>query len=691
MTTSTDDIIDYQREEASQNAYRYRQDWLQETIQQCARRLESNSRVDYVRVARTLQEVLPRLQTHASKPFDEYEATEADADDWYWDEFAQFSRSTGAVSNALASSDDPETVGQARQVLEGALSTTARIAEREGIIKGQYTKTAAAKGLSGRTIGRVYKDPQMPFEDEVEVTVEAGTIKSFFCGGTNTGKSTAAEGQFQDYYWRNFIDGKKPTKCIDPFDFSVAENIFYDVEQSDDDLRDALDEMDLPKDFSDTDLDPSLEVFVPLTRNLSDLELPYDTESDDDDAFVPRPFVIPASEISQDLFVSVLTARVSNSEADTLSEVYEAVDRERSDWRLEHLAQEVAQRDELSDKHQRKAIRVIQSLQDYGFIRQSPSEYELDWDRIFRDTETVTAFNQLLCGNKRQQLFVLAWILEQMWDARTQIARYPQMAMMLRELWAYAPQNRREEDDAICAALQERIVSLLTRYLRQNRDVRTHVIADTQNLRDINIGVRTEFNRYCLFQGKRWMAEKIFEWTGNDKVDSFVKRITPDVGECGITGVIGPAFEHSRIEYVAPVALAPPLHHHHDKDDGNGFLVRPELVDDEELRRPADVEGVEWPADLPSELQIPPPDELLTDDEGDEDGESSASQKEYHRHEARNRRSNGLSYRDIRRKIPNNPNTGNPYSVSTIKDWVDDVEPNSSTGENSPSPEPADD
>jgi len=378
----------------------------------------------------------------------------------------------------------------------------------------------------------------------------------------------------------------------------------------------------------------------------------------------------------------VLTARVSNSEADTLSEVYEAVDRERSDWRLEHLAQEVAQRDELSDKHQRKAIRVIQSLQDYGFIRQSPSEYELDWDRIFRDTETVTAFNQLLCGNKRQQLFVLAWILEQMWDARTQIARYPQMAMMLRELWAYAPQNRREEDDAICAALQERIVSLLTRYLRQNRDVRTHVIADTQNLRDINIGVRTEFNRYCLFQGKRWMAEKIFEWTGNDKVDSFVKRITPDVGECGITGVIGPAFEHSRIEYVAPVALAPPLHHHHDKDDGNGFLVRPELVDDE---------GVEWPADLPSELQIPPPDELLTDDEGDEDGESSASQKEYHRHEARNRRSNGLSYRDIRRKIPNNPNTGNPYSVSTIKDWVDDVEPNSSTGENSPSPEPADD
>jgi len=401
--------------------------------------------------------------------------------------------------------------------------------------------------------------------------------------------------------------------------------------------------------------------------------------------------VIPAAEISQDLFVAVLTARVSNTEQDTLREVYEAVDRERSEWSLKHLAEEVASRDELSDTHQRKAIRVIRSLQDMGFIRQANSDYELDWDRIFNATDLVTSINQLVCRNDRERLFVLAWILEQMWERRNRTVHYPQMAMMLRELWAYVPQRNLEHDDDIAAALQGRIIYLLTRFLRQNRDVRTHVVGDTQNVADVNRGVREEFNRFCLFEASFSPAEKFFEWTGNQRVESFVGSITTDVGECGIVGMIGPAFEHTHVEYLAPVAMAPPSHHHHDKDDGNGFLVRCDLVEAEEPRAPATDDDCTWPIDVPEDLQIPTPEELLSDDEDDEEPESSVSPSDYHRKEARNRRRNGQSYRAIRDSIPNNPDTGNPYSVSTIKNWTDDVQSNTQQADSGGMAELADD
>jgi len=680
--------VQHGQNEQQSREHRNRTDRLKAAIEKCSHALERGTRDDYYYIARRLDEtILPALRDHTSKPLDDFDTELDGREDWDWVALSRFLNNAGSIIATLeqaqtAQSSDLLTLqsagyidstSAARDTVERALHSVSCILEQVGVVKGKYTKTADAVGFSGQKIGRVYKDPKMPFDDEVEVIIEAGTIKSLYCGGTNAGKSTAAEGQFQDYYWRNFIDGKKDTKCIDPFDFSVAENVFYDVPQNDEALRDALEDMDLPADFTETDLDPKLEVYIPLSKRLTEerVDLPYDTESDE---FVPKPFAIPASDISQDLFVSILSARLSESEVHTMREVYESVDRERANWRLKHLVDEIASRDELSDKHQRKAIRVVKSLQDFGFIRESPSEYELDWHRILSETETVTAFNQLLCRNKRERLFVLAWLLEAMWRERTKVnTRYPQMAMLLREMWAYAPQNQRREDDDIAEALQERIVTLLIRYLRQNRDVRTHILGDTQNLRDINIGVREEFNRFCLFDPKRWMAEKIFEWTGNERVDSFVRRIPPEPGECGIVGAVGPAYEHTQVEYVAPTALAPPTHHHHDKDDGNGFLVRTELVEHEE---PRPVEEAGWRLKMPDELRIPEIEELLADDEdGEGDGDETPDIKVLHRQEARDRRRKGMSYRKIAKAIPNNPDTGRSYDHTTIKRWVDDIDP----------------
>lgn len=674
---------------------RNRTDRLKESIEKCSHALERGDRRHYHYIATRLAEtIIPTIREHTPKSLDEFDTDLDGREDWDWVALSRFLANSDAIISTLESgsrgrSSDHLTLQSsgyvdetttARETVRRALHSVACIAEQIGIVKGKYTKTAEAVGLSGRTIGRVYKDPKMPFGDEVEAIVDVGTIKSAFIGGTNTGKSTAGEGQYQDYYWRNFVDGGEPTKCIDPVDMSVGENIFYDVPQQDEDLRKAREDMDLEPDFTETDLDPEQEILIPLSPSLNDgrMKLPYDTEADE---YVPDPFVVPAADISQDLFVAVLTARVSNTEEDTLREVYETVDRERGDWSLKHLAEEVASRDELSDKHQRKAIRVIRSLQDMGFIRQR-GEYELDWDQIFRSTDVVTSINQLVCRNDRERLFVLAWILEQMWERRNQTVHYPQMAMMLRELWSYAPQRNMEHDDDIAAALQGRIIYLLTRFLRQNRDVRTHVVGDSQNIADVNRGVREEFNRFCLFEASFSPAEKFFEWTGNQSVESFVSNITTDVGECGIVGAIGPAYEHSRVEYLAPVAMAPPSHHHHDKDDGNGFLVRCDLVDREEPRSPATDDDIAWPIEVPEGLQIPTPDELLEDADGEDGGDGGSSEpsiEEMHRREAREMRRNGKSLRDIASAIPNNPDTGRPYYASTISTWTEDIDPNDNT------------
>lgn len=691
--------VQHGQSEQQNRERRNRTERLKAAIEKCSRALERGSRQHYQYIARRLSEtIIPTIRAHTTKSLAEFDEDLAGREDWDWVALSRFCNNADAIiatldgtggtdrSADLLSLQSAGYIGEtatARETVRRSLHSVACIAEQTGVVKGQYTKTAEAVGLSGRTIGRIYKDPKMPFDDPVEAIVDFGTIKSMFVGGTNTGKSTAGEGQFQDYYWRNFADRKQATKCIDPVDMSVGENIFYDVPQADEDLREAREDMELPADFTETDLKPEQEILIPLSPSLNDprIELPYDTETDE---YVPDPFVIPASAISQDLFIAVLTARVSNREEDTLREVYEAVDRERSGWSLKHLAEEVASRDELSDKHQRKAIRVIRSLQDMGFVRQANSGYELDWDRIFRSTDTVTSINQLVCRSDREKLFVLAWILEQMWDRRTQTIHYPQMAMMLRELWAYVPQRNIEHDDDISTALQKRIIYLLTRFLRQNRDVRTHVVGDTQNVADVNRGVREEFNRFCLFEASYSPAEKFFEWTGNQRVDSFVGNITTDVGECGIVGAVGPAYEHSRVEYLAPVAMAPPSHHHHDKDDGNGFLVRCDLVEHEEPRSPATNDDLEWPIEVPEHLQIPTPDDLLEEyaddgeDGGDGDGNSKPDITELHRREARDMRRNGVSLRDIASGIPNNPETDRPYYPSTIKTWTSDIEPNTS-------------
>jgi transcription initiation factor TFIIIB Brf1 subunit/transcription initiation factor TFIIB len=103
-------------------------------------------------------------------------------------------------------------------------------------------------------------------------------------------------------------------------------------------------------------------------------------------------------------------------------------------------------------------------------------------------------------------------------------------------------------------------------------------------------------------------------------------------------------------------------------DDCGVTSVDTSLGRNEELRQP------DWDTAVPERLTIEAYSDDEDEDEADED-EETADASTLARHEARNRRRHGESLRQIRDNIQNNPDTGNPYSLSTIQKWTDDIDP----------------
>jgi len=113
------------------------------------------------------------------------------------------------------------------------------------------------------------------------------------------------------------------------------------------------------------------------------------------------------------------------------------------------------------------------------------------------------------------------------------------------------------------------------------------------------------FNRYVVFSANRDTIKNIFEWTQNDRWKSFWGTMTPKKGQAGLVGQVKPAIDRRDIEFLSPVEYAPPSHHHFDKlADSTGWRARASHIDEEELRCPVDVDGVEWDDAVPEELQI---------------------------------------------------------------------------------------
>jgi hypothetical protein len=600
---------------------------IREGIEACAKGIARGGTDGYYAAAELLRdEVVPTLEAHVSKPFSRYGDEMEDRPGWHWPALKAFlddpdailaalgpGRSGASYSNLVAGGA-LDTRQQAKTTVQRAVSSMAAIAEAEEIVDEELKSRVDAVGFQTK-IGEHLQDAQMNFGDPVRVVTEqSGSLKTLFSGGTGQGKSASGETEFADYFNINAGTGGREMKLIDPAGLRDGENWFYDIPQQDEDLRRIREEMGLPPSFDENPDAPErdIEILLPLTRGLPDKQLPYDT---DDESFTTQPFTVPASEISDLFLVKLLSTRLTDKETYIIWDALDEVKHQGGDWALKDLANEIRQRDDLSAAKKQPPVRTLKHLQNVGFIRTKDCEHTLDWEDLFTDTGTITVFSQSLMEDEIGRLTVFGYIIESIVEKRKQLSDAPECAMFMRELWKVVPHRRRQSFDPRASELQEAIGHRFTQLFRENRHFGIHVLGDTQYIRDLMKAVRELFNRYVLFNVNRDAVEDVFEWTGNDRSESFYNTITPQKGIASVVGQVEPAIKRKATEFVGPIQYAPPPHHHRiAKEDSNGWKARCKYLDHEELRRPRAVDGVEWSDSVPTYLKI-----------ADEDSESDAT------------------------------------------------------------------
>lgn len=617
--------VEYAQREQQQRREWERADTIEDAINECARALERGKRMHIRYVGVSLRDTLvPLLLDEQEKSPEEFDDELGDHEYWHYSALRSFIDEPSESLQALTSeeayvetesltSEDLDvgpTEQEAAETVKQAYLSCVAIAEQEEFVKDELTNRVDAVGWTLK-LGEHLQDAEMDIGDEVQiVSDQADYLKSLHCGPTGLGKSTGAEREAEDCQQLSFQEGRD-CKVIDMVGFRQGESWLPDVPQQQPKLRRVLDDLGLPPDFTETDDlgQPDVEILVPLTADVPNKPFPFRV---DDNEFVVRPFTVPASRLRKPLLVSLIMSRLSEGEEQTIREAYDDVDNRESDWSLADLADEIRHRDELSDKHRSKAIGVLRSLQNEGFIRTKEDDRRLNWDDIFHDTTTRTVFSQARCS-ELAGLITFAYQADTIFQERKSMRKPPDCALLFRELWEVVPHKRRRSFDSRQAAVQEAIGQIMMRLMRQNRHIRCHIIADTQEPNDLLKSIREMFNRYVVYGANRDTIKDIFSWTQNDKWKQFWATMTPKAGEAGIVGQVDPAIENRHIEFVSPVQMAPPAHHHFDVEtDGTGWHARVEYsqeldcLAEEELRRPIEVGGAEWDTSMPEELDIEP-------------------------------------------------------------------------------------
>ena len=617
MSSNSERYGEYVQRQTTRQQQYSRKNTLKEAVKTANEHVAKNR---YYQAACVLRDIiLPTIdELEMAKPMAIYHQEIGPDDElpWYWSELKRFSDSPDRYCQNVATSgrSPTRTLGQnsgggtdgqaARRIIRRALMSTESITAYHDITEAGMKNRVDAVGFSQK-LGEHLQDPEMDFGDPVRAVAEqAGALKTLFCGGTGLGKSTGVEREAEDYYQSNFDEGRD-FKLIDLVGLRDGENWFYDIPQQQQELRRIRREQNLPESFDESDDlgKPEMEILAPLTPDLTGKELPYNTETQE---FAVQPFTVPASELSKPLLVSLIMSRLSEGEEQTIRSVYDDVDAARDDWSLGNLADNIRKRDELGEKHKSKAIGVLRSLQQEGFIRTHADDYTLNWRDLFTDTDTVTVFSQAFCRNKISKLVTFAYLINAIQREREQMHGIPECVLLARELWKVCPHKQRQSFDARAAALQEAIGQMLAEVFRENRHSGIHLLADTQQPSDLLKPVREMFNRYVVYSANKDTIKDIFSWTQNNKYDSFWSTMTAKSGEAGVIGQVEPAIEERDVEFLSPIAYAPPAHHHRDaQKDKTGWHARCKYHDHEELEKPREM-SVRWEDYVPEHLQISP-------------------------------------------------------------------------------------
>lgn len=588
---------------------------IKESIELCSKALARGD-ISFLSVE-LRDELAPILLSYVDRDLYEYDNLLVDSDEWEWmaltdflDEpdayVGQLHSPTPSGASSLSSRLNGYQTGfeSAKLTIRKAFESLVEIAEHEAIIKDELVNRVDAVILDTK-IGEHIQGYEQDFGDgpTQAFSFQKGSLKTLFVGGTGSGKSTGAEQEAWSFYSKNFTPGRD-YKLID-FTYSEnGENWMYDLPQKQENLRRIREEMGADPDFGDET--PQIEILAPLTPGLADEKLPYNTDSEE---FVVKPYTAPASEISESLLVGLVENLLTHQQESTLRAAYQDVSK-RSNWTLGDLKDEVLGRENLEAGVKEQTSRAIERLQNAGFIRDEDCEYRLDWGEILNDNTTITVFSISHVQDELARIMALAHAIVSLREFK--LGRdhlYPQTVLMIRELFELTPHSKRESDDAIAAQLQKKMGSQTGKLMRRARHDGYHLICDTQKMGDLTKSVRELFNRYVVFDETKDTIKDIFSYTSNEKYNSFYRTITARRGEAGIVGEVGPAISSKQIEFISPVRYMPPPFHHYDDDGPPGWIVRTQINDAEELKRPSEVKDVNWDDAPVEQVKDPEPQE----------------------------------------------------------------------------------
>lgn len=591
----------------------------------------------------------------------------------------KFSYHTGDLySYAVHGDRDPRTIRRAFESLES-------IAMDSGIVDDEMRNYVKATGFQSQ-MGVMYKLYEYDAGDQAQlISYHSGETKTLYHGETGEGKSTALSTDVADRWRINctgaWEDGKRrredDIKIIDLIDTDEFENAVYDIPQQQDVLRDIRSRMGLEPDYTTIDgFDrPDIEILVPLTSGLADEELPFEVTDGEVGESPVTGFTVAASDLTKRSLKHFIAGSTPEQRR-VIGTCYDRVEESTDDWTLRDLARELHGLDGISDNFKRRAVRNIEDLQATGFIRDKECPHRIDWERIFRETGTITAFSQSFLDEYDSKLMVLSYLFHSIYHKRGEYSNLPPCVGIGRELHEVAPHSQESNGTDREQALQSSIIGELSYILRKNRHQSLEFIFDTQDITDLKRGIRKRFNRAITFQTHEDAMEELFDKViGNKSLfRSYRDTVSTSVkGRGTVLGKTKPNDEDGT-DFLAPVQFAPSAWHVFDDDEyDTGLHERVAYLDEE--WRPHD-----WDTTVPERLQIDSEEieaeiEAEEKDEREDNGLSPDELKAQHKKEARRRRQMGESINDIRHAIPNNPRTDNAYSTSTIHGWVSDIEP----------------
>jgi hypothetical protein len=615
MTTNSRRYGEHVREQTQQN-----QRWRRDRVVRQA--IEHGNKAmavdDDAEAARVLAYVILRgLRSRDTRTLADYHELLSDDPElpWHWHELKSFEDSPETFIAPLEDGARGSfEASQAAETVRRAFEAAESIAAHHGIVEDQLRNYATATGYSLQT-GILHKTYEFEHDSEISlVSRRSGLTKTLYNGKTGEGKSTSLDGEVEDRFNSGF-------KVIDVLDTDELESGVYDIPQQQDVLRDVREEMGLPADFTESDEHdrPNIEILVPLTPGLDGEELPFDTESEQ---FTARPFTIPASKLSKRSLLGFLKSVVTKQQEVAIGLAYEEVRDEKDDWTLKDLAQKVRRQKGLADNFKHRVTRLLKSLQDKGFIRTQSCPHALDWERIFRDIDTITVFSTSLMREREDKLMVISYLFRALYHERVGLGELPDCVGVGRELHEIVGHQNTRSDDEREKAIQEGIKTELGYILRKNRHESLELIMDTQDILDLDKSIRKRFNRAITFRTQDESLEELFKQVAGNKGAYYnYGDVVSKHWERGVGTVLGNTGPNAvgNTPFLSPVKFAPPSWHNFDNDeDDTGWESRVKYIEREELRAHS------WDTSLPDELAIG----ISEDEEPEEGGEGDVDERE---------------------------------------------------------------